>query len=92
MMVRIPIGKEWVVTADNYQFILNQKKVAKSGARAGEDWLDPIGYYPTVNQLVTGLAHHHIRNSTVTSIAGLVAEIERIGKLCQEAFSTHHSG
>lgn len=90
-MLRIPIGKDWVVTSDAHQFILNQKKLVKTGSKKGEIWLDAVGYYPTVTQLVSGLVHHHVRDSTVTSIASLAAEIERIGKLCQEAFSTHYS-
>nr|WP_170287990.1 DUF5405 family protein [Serratia proteamaculans] len=91
MMLRIPIGKDWVVTSDAHQFILNQKKLVKTGGKAGEVWLDAVGYYPTVTQLVSGLLHHHVRDSTVTSIASLAAEIGRIGELCQEAFSTHYA-
>ncbi|MBN5425486.1 DUF5405 family protein [Serratia marcescens] len=88
MMLRIPVGKDWVITSDAHQFILNKKKLVKTGGKAGEEWLDAVGYYPTVTQLVSGLAHHYVRDSTVTSIAGLAAEIGRIGELCQEAFST----
>ena len=74
-MLRIPVGKDWVITSDAHQFILNKKKLVKTGGKAGEEWLDAVGYYPTVTQLVSGLVHHHVRDSTVTSIAGL-AEIE----------------
>lgn len=90
-MLRIPVGKDWVITSDAHQFILNQKKLVKTGGKAGEVWLDAVGYYPTVSQLVSGLLHHHVRDSTVTSIASLAAEIGRIGELCQEAFSTHYA-
>jgi len=86
-MLRIAIGKDWVITSDVYQFILNRKKTIKTGTKAGGEWLDAVGYYPTLPQLVSGLIHHDIRNSTLTSVADLAAEIERIGALCQEAFS-----
>lgn len=89
-MIRIPIGKEFVITSDSLQYILNQKKIAQKGSKAGEEWLDPIAYFPSLNQLVTELVNRHVRNSTVTSIAGLAAEIGSIGKLCQEAFSKHY--
>ncbi|WP_423731471.1 DUF5405 family protein [Hafnia paralvei] len=89
-MIRIPIGKEFVITSDSLQYILNQKKIAQKGSKAGEEWLDPIAYFPSLNQLVTELLNRHVRNSTVTSIAGIAAEIGSIGKLCQEAFSKHH--
>ncbi|AIU74868.1 hypothetical protein AT03_11725 [Hafnia alvei FB1] len=87
MMIHISIGKEFVITSDSLQFILNQKKIAQKGSKAGEEWLDPIGYFPSLNQLVTELVNRHVRNSTVASIAGLGAEIGSIGKLCQEAFT-----
>lgn len=89
-MIRIPIGNDFVITSDSFQYILNKKKVAQKGAKAGEEWLDPIRYYSSINQLVTELINLHVRNSTVTSIAGLAAEIGSIGKLCQDAFSKHH--
>lgn len=87
-MLRIAVGKEWVITSDAQQFILNQKKQVKSGAKAGDEWLDAVGYYPTISQLVNGLIHHHVRSSTANSMAGLAAEIGRIGQLCQEAFAS----
>ncbi|MCP5613306.1 DUF5405 family protein, partial [Klebsiella pneumoniae] len=53
MSLRIEIGDKWVITSDQYQFILNEKKVVKSGKKAGEEWLDTIGYYPKINQLIS---------------------------------------
>lgn len=86
MGIRIEVGDKWVITSDQYQFILNEKKVAQSGKKAGEEWLDTIGYYPKINQLISGLIHHHIHNSAITSIEAMVAEIEHIGELCSDAF------
>lgn len=86
MSIRIEVGDKWVITSDQYQFILNEKKVVKTGNKAGEEWLDTIGYYPKINQLISGLIHHHIHNSAITSIESMVAEIDRIGELCSEAF------
>lgn len=86
MSIRIEVGDKWVITSDQYQFILNEKKVVKTGTKAGEEWLDTIGYYPKINQLISGLIHHHIHNSAITSIESMVAEIERIGELCSDAF------
>lgn len=86
MSVRIEIGNKWVITSDQYQFILSEKKVAKAGKKAGEEWLDTIGYYPKVNQLISGLMHHHIQQSTITSLDEIASEIERVGQLCISAF------
>ncbi|EBW2564736.1 TPA: hypothetical protein JDJ49_000669 [Salmonella enterica] len=85
MSIHITIGDKWVITSDQYQFILNEKKVVKSGKKAGEEWLDTIGYYPKINQLISGLIHHHIQTTTVTSLVEMAAEIERVGNLCTAA-------
>lgn len=86
MSIHIEICNKWVVTSDQYQFILNEKKVVKSGEKAGEEWLDTVGYYQKINQLISGLIHHHIHNSDITSLEAMATEIDRIGELCNEAF------
>lgn len=86
MSIRIEIGDKWIITSDRYQFILNEKKVVKSGKKAGDEWLDVIGYYPKISQLIYGLIHHHIYNSDITSFEAMATEIDRIGELCNEAF------
>lgn len=86
MAIRIEVGDKWVITSDQYQFILNEKKVVKSGNKAGEEWLDTIGYYPKINQLISGLAHHYIHNSELQTLNDIASEIERLGMLCASAF------
>lgn len=86
MSIRIEVGDKWVITSDQYQFILNEKKVVKSGKKAGEEWLDTIGYFPKINQLISGLVHHQIQNSEIKSLKDMGDEIERIGNLCISAF------
>ncbi|HAV1971886.1 TPA: hypothetical protein JG946_002217 [Enterobacter hormaechei subsp. steigerwaltii] len=86
MSIRIEVGDKWVITSDQYQFILNEKKVAQSGKKAGEEWLDTIGYYPKFNQLISGLVHHQIQNSEIKSLKAMADEIERIGNMCISAF------
>lgn len=88
MGVRIEVGDKWVITSDQYQFILIEKKVVKSGNKAGAKWLDTIGYYPKINQLVSGLAHHYIHNSELQTLNDIALEIERLGMLCESAFRT----
>ena len=86
MAIRIEIGDKWVITSDQYQFILNEKKVAQSGKKAGEEWLDTIGYYPKINQLISGLIHHYIHNSELQTLNDIASGIERLGMLCESAF------
>ncbi|HBQ1178066.1 TPA: DUF5405 family protein [Klebsiella pneumoniae] len=82
MSLNIEVGGKWVITSDQYQFILSEKKVVKSGRKAGEVWLDTIGYYTKINQLISGLIHHHIQHSSITRLDAMAAEIERIGEMC----------
>ena len=82
MGIRIEVGDKWVITSDQYQFILNEKKVVKSGNKAGEEWLDTIGYYPKINQLISGLIHHQIHGSDITAIDAMAEEIKQVGQLC----------
>ncbi|HBY4991599.1 DUF5405 family protein [Klebsiella pneumoniae] len=86
MGIRIEVGDKWVITSDQYQFILNEKKVAQSGKKAGEEWLDTIGYYPKINQLISGLINHHIQTTTINSLSEMAAEIERVGAICSAEF------
>lgn len=86
MSIRIEIGDKWIITSDKYQFILNEKKVVTSGTKAGEEWLDTIGYYQKINQLISGLVHHQIQTATINSLTEMVAEIERLSFICEEAF------
>ncbi|EKE8278424.1 DUF5405 family protein [Salmonella enterica] len=86
MSIRIEIGDKWVITSDQYQFILNEKKVVKSGKKAGEEWLETIGYYPKINQLISGLVHHHIQAATINSLSAMAAGIEKLSFICENAF------
>ncbi|TNV19704.1 hypothetical protein FH968_12685 [Buttiauxella sp. B2] len=89
MSVHIQVGDKWVITSDQYQFILQEKKVAKTGKMAGKEWLDSIGYYPKISQLVSGLILHHIQSSSVDSIEAMAAEIARIALVCEHAFKAN---
>ncbi|MDN4966027.1 DUF5405 family protein [Enterobacter hormaechei] len=86
MSIRIEIADKWVITSDQFQFILNEKKVIKSGKNAGEEWLDTIGYYPKINQLITGLVHHQIQTTPINSLSEMAEEIEKLSFICEHAF------
>lgn len=86
MSIRIEIGDRYVVTSDQFQFILRERKFAKSGNDAGKEYLDTVGYYPKLSQLVSGLLHHSILTGDATAFSALNAEIELLGEKCLEAF------
>ncbi|EPP1150774.1 DUF5405 family protein [Yersinia enterocolitica] len=89
--MHIKIGEKHVVTSDSLQFILNEVKVSQKGKSEGQERLEPIAYYPTIAQLVEGLIKRNIGEAQINSFASLGNEIGRIGKLCQEAFSSPSS-
>jgi hypothetical protein len=86
MSIHIEVGDKWVITSDQYQFLLNEKKVGKSGSRKGVEFLDVIGYYPKISQLISSLIRRHIECSVIDSLEAMTAEIERVGQRCQTAF------
>ena len=83
MSIRIEIGDRYVVTSDQFQFILREKKVAKTGNNADKEYLDTVGYYPKLSQLVSGLLHHSILTGDATAFESLAVQVERVAELCQ---------
>lgn len=90
MSIRIEINKQYVITSDRYQFILQEKKTATSGKNEGKEWLDVVGYYPTISKLVSGLALHDLLTGDATCFSALETQIERVSKQCLDAFT--HNG
>lgn len=86
MSISIEIGDRYVVTSDQFQFILRERKLAKSGNDAGKEYLDTVGYYPKLNQLVSGLLHHSILTGDATTFEALAVQVARMAEQCQAAF------
>ncbi|WP_449549543.1 DUF5405 family protein [Lelliottia nimipressuralis] len=89
MSINIVIDNRFVITSDQYQFILQEKKVTKSGKNAGKEWLDTIGFYPSISKLVSGLVLHHIFTEDARKFSDLEKQIEQLGQKCQEAFAAN---
>jgi hypothetical protein len=89
MSIRIEIGERYVVTSDRFQFILQEKKNAETGKNAGKEWLDVVGYYPKLNQLVSGLVYHDLFTGDATSFEALSKQVERLSQQCLTAFGSN---
>ncbi|CQJ58069.1 putative relication initiation protein [Yersinia intermedia] len=85
--MHIKIGEKYVVTSDSLQFILNEVKVSQKGKSEGQERLEPIAYFLTIEQLVEGLIKRNIGEAQINSFMSLANEIGRIGKSCQDAFA-----
>ncbi|HHW4125780.1 TPA: DUF5405 family protein [Yersinia enterocolitica] len=90
--MHIKIGEKHVVTSGCLQFILNEVKVSQKGKSEGQERLEPIAYFLTIEQLVEGLIKRNIGEAQINSFVSLANEIGRIGKLCQAAFSSVNKG
>ncbi len=86
MGIRIDINERYVVTSDRFQFILQERKTVETGKNAGAEWLDTVGFYPKLSQLVSGLMHHAILTGNAASFDELREEVEQIGQQCMAAF------
>ncbi|MGM5532524.1 DUF5405 family protein [Mixta calida] len=84
--MNIEIGDKYVVTADQYQYILNERKIVKEGKNAGGEYQQTIGYYPKISHLVSALLHLVGRTSEVQSLEALEKYVERVAGECELAF------
>ncbi len=57
-----------------------ERKAVKTPVR---EWLAVVGYYPKLNQLVSGLMHHDILTGSAKSFADLNAQVERPASVVQ---------
>lgn len=92
MRIHIVIDNKFVITSDQFQFILQEKKTAKSGKNAGKEWLYTIGFYPTISKLVSGLVLHNILTGEARQFSELEKQVEQIGQKCLEAFTEQAKG
>lgn len=89
MSINIVIDNKFVITSDQFQFILQEKKIAKSGKNVGKEWLDTVGFYPTISKLVSALALHNILTGEARQFSDLKKQVEQLGEKCLEAFTAN---
>lgn len=89
MSINIVIDNRFVITSDQFQFILQEKKIAKSGKNAGKEWFDIVGFYPTIPKLVSGLILHNLLTGEARQFSGLEKQVELLGQKCLEAFTAN---
>lgn len=85
--MQIDIGDKYVLTADQYQYIIREKKITKEGDNAGKEWQQLVGYYPKLSQAITALIHLDVRLEDIQSLQAMEQHINRIALQCEKAFS-----
>lgn len=84
--MQIDIGDKYVLTADQYQYIVQEKKTVKEGKNAGSEYLSLVGYYPKLSQAINALIHLDVRLEDVQSLQAMEKHINRISLQCEQAF------
>ncbi len=85
--MKIDIGTKYVLTADQYQYIVQEKKTVKEGPNAGGEYLSLVGYYPRLSQAINGLIHLDVQLSDVQTLQAMQQHIERVSLQCEKAFA-----
>lgn len=84
--MKIDIGDKYVLTADQLQFIVQEKKIVKEGKNAGGEYLSLVGYFPKLSQAIAGLIHLDVQMSDVQSLQEMEQHIRRVSEQCEQAF------
>jgi len=83
--MKIDIGDKYVLTADQFQFIVQEKKIVKEGKNAGGEYLSLVGYFPKLSQAIAGLIHLDVQMSDVKSLQEMDQHIRRVSEQCEQA-------
>ena len=75
--MRIDLGK-YVVTADEFNIILNTKHVTKEGKRVGTEYLKPVGYYTNFHTLFQKLLTLEVAKSDSESVQAVANQIGQV--------------
>ncbi|MCC8463875.1 DUF5405 family protein [Photorhabdus bodei] len=69
---------KYVITSDEYQFILNEIKINKEGKNIGQERFQTIGYYPRLEQLIKKLILLEIRRADIKSLQDMSDKINQV--------------
>lgn len=76
--MRIEIDNKWVITSDKYQFILQEKGIAKSGKNEGEEVLKNATFHTQMGSLIRSLIMKEVREADIASLQEMDAKIDRV--------------
>ena len=87
--MKIPIGniggKEYVITSDNLNIILNVQKVAGSESKEpGKEYLEAEAFFCTIGECIASVVQRGLRASQAVSLAELKEDVARIEREIKE--------
>ncbi|PPE64191.1 MULTISPECIES: DUF5405 family protein [Pectobacterium] len=84
--MEISIGDKYVITADQYQYVLQERKTKKDGKDAGGEYLSTLGYFPKLSQLISRLCHLEVMTSDVQTLQAIEQRINRLSLEIEAGF------
>lgn len=63
--MEINIADKYILTADQYQYILRERKIVQEGKTAGQVHTPIIGYYSKLSHAVSAMIHLNVRESDI---------------------------
>ena len=79
-MLDIQIDKDYKITSDPRNFMLQRRTVPKEGKEKGKANWSTLSYHGTIESVLRAYKTLNIKESDATSIAMLLNEIEKIDK------------
>lgn len=76
--MKIEIGNKWVISSDKYQFILQEKGIAKEGKNAGQEVLKAATFHSQMDSLIRSLIMKEVRAADINSLQEMDAKIDRV--------------
>ena len=78
----------YFITADKYQYVLNETKTYEEGNNIGKPYTNVIGYYSTLHGVLKGFMQMQLKMSeirTITELNKRISELEKImtGLVCK---------
>lgn len=70
--LEIQIGEKYLITSDEYNLVLKEKKVSEKG----KEYMVNLGYFGKLEHLVSALLLRDIRESEAKSIQELIIQLE----------------
>ena len=80
----IKITDKYEIEADEYQFIVQEKKVAKSGKKAGEEYTIAVGYANDITHALDIIYRRETRKWVSENKATLVTAAKAFNKIAKE--------
>ncbi len=82
----IDLVDDYVLTSDPHNFILSQRKVKEEGKAKGQEYLEIVGFYPTIAGAFQGLTTKKLRASSCKTAEALLREHTEIAERIEAIF------